>query len=360
MAYPLLLHASHQKTDVLYETLGPWVVPWRFASFDTEYAALRHSAGLIDYSSQAFICVEGPDRAGFLHNLLTQAIKQLTPGNGAPAALLTANGKLVAEFMVLCNSDSLWLMCDASVAGQITQTLNRYLFSEQVKITNHEREQAVFAIEGPKSFEMASQIFGSSFSPSDLNSHQRTVVEGIPLWLIQYSLTGKTGVLCAAPAREAETIWQLLQQKGKKSGLVLAGWEALNTTRIEAGIPWFGIDMNEDNLLPETGLESTTVNDNKGCYLGQEIIARLGTYGSTNKKLMGLRIEGTVIPGVGAKIIDGTDVVGEITSACYSPLLKQPIALGYLKRGYYEPGKSVTIQQAGELLKASVVQRPLV
>lgn len=358
MPYPLLLHSRHAETETRYESLNSWIVPWVFSSFAEEYAALRNAAGLIDYSKQAFIQVQGSDRAGFLHNLLTQDIKQLKPGNGAGAALLTANGKLAAELLVLCDSGSLWLMCDAAQSALITQTLNRYLFSEQVTVTNHEREQAVFAIEGPKSMDIISQISGSPLALTDPESHQHVTVEGIPLWLINHSLTGKTGVLCAVGAESAETLWRGFQQQGKPLGLIVAGWEALNTARIEGGVPWFGIDMNEDNLLPETGLESTTVNDNKGCYLGQEIIARLSAYGSVNKKLMGLRIEAPVVPKAGAAIIAGAQDVGIITSACYSPALKQPIALGYIKRGYYEPGSPVMIRDGEQLLKAGVVQRP--
>jgi aminomethyltransferase len=138
-------------------------------------------------------------------------------------------------------------------------------------------------------------------------------------------------------------------------GLTLVGWEALNTARIEAGIPWFGIDMDMTNLLPETGLEDVLASGTKGCYLGQEIIARMRTYGSPNKKLMGLRVEGRDVPQAGDGIVRAGEMVGRVTSGCDSPALRRPIAMGYVKRGAYEPGTAVEIVRGDDRLAATVV-----
>ena len=134
----------------------------------------------------------------------------------------------------------------------------------------------------------------------------------------------------------------------------------LNTARIEAGLPWPGIDMDETNLLSETGLESTAVSLTKGCYVGQEIVARMATYGSASKKLVGLLVEGEQVPVVGDGIVRHDDTLGVVTSACRSPALNRPIAMGYVKRGAYEPGTAGEIVRGAIRLKAAVVQRPLV
>lgn len=360
MAYPLLLHGKHSADDVRYEALGAWIVPWVFTSLADEYASLKTACGLIDYSTQALIEVRGKDRAVFLHNLLTQHIKQLTPGTGALTALLTANGKLVAVFLALCDAESLWLMCDADQAALITETLNRYLFSEQVTIVNHEREQAVLALEGPKTLEVLQRLAGSAAALAKTCGHHRILLDDIPLWLIKHSIIGGAGALCVIAGEYTEGLWNRLQACGAGAGLNRVGWEALNTARIESGIPWFGIDMAGDNLLPETGLETAVVSGTKGCYLGQEVIARLGTYGSLNKKLMGLRIEGDTVPEAADAIISGDAEAGKVTSACWSLGLKQPIALGYLKRGYYETGKSVIVRSRQSNLKAVVAKLPFI
>jgi len=151
-----------------------------------------------------------------------------------------------------------------------------------------------------------------------------------------------------------------LSRRATAWGLTLVGWEALNIVRIEAGIPWFGIDMDTTNLLPETGLEDALASETKGCYLGQEIIARMRTYGSANKKLMGLLLDGRDVPQAGDGIVRAGETVGRITSGCDSPTLRRPIAMGYVKRGAYEPGTTVQIAHEATRLDATVVSRPLV
>ena len=360
MPYPLLLHSKHLETPVTYEPFGSWMVPWRFDTLETEYRCLRKGTGLLDYSTQALIEVQGDDRAMFLHNLLTNDIKRLTPGTGCQAALLTSTAKLVADLLVLADQDACWLLCDATRAAVVVETLNRYLFAEHVSLTNHERRDAVLALQGPRTTDCLGRLFGSAVVLPQSGDHVVRVFEGISLRLVRHSLAGEAGVLCLCPAEHAHRLWELLRARGAAAGLTLVGWEALNTARIEAGIPWFGIDMDETNLLPETGWETATVSDTKGCYLGQEIVARMRTYGSASKKLMGLLVEGARVPEMGDRIERDREPIGRITSACWSPSLERPVAMGYVKRGAYDPGARVEIVRDGQRLSAIVANRPLV
>ena len=362
MVVPLLLHGKHAgpMATVTYEPFGPWIVPWRFSSFEEECQTLRTGIGLIDYSSQALIECRGADRASFLHRLLTNDIAGLSPGAGCQAALLTPSAKLMAVVLVLADPDSLWLLCDLPRAGVVVQTLERYLFSEEVTLLNHERRKAVLALQGPRTVELCTQLVGTVASLPRPGDHVAVSLQGFPIRLIRHSLTGGAGALCVIDADHAETMWRLLTQRGQSVGLRLVGWEALNAARIEAGLPWFGIDMDDTNLLPETGCERVAASESKGCYLGQEIVARMQTYGSPNKKLMGLLIEGNHVPEAGDPITRDDEELGKITSACRSPTLKRPIAMGYLKRGAYEPGMVVEILRSTARLKATVAARPLV
>jgi aminomethyltransferase len=296
----------------------------------------------------------------FLQNLLTNDITRLSAGTGCEAALLTANAKLTATLMVLADPECLWLLCDAERAAVVTQTLERYVFSERVHLTNHERRSAVLALQGPRTLEWLGGVVGQELSLSKPGDHVSCVIRGIAVRLVRHSLTGDVGVLCVCPAERALDLWEQLPVGGRPFGPTLVGWEALNTARIEAGIPWFGIDMDESNLLPETGLETIAVSETKGCYLGQEIVARMQTYGSANKKLMGLLIEDSRMAGPGSRMLRGREEVGSVTSACYSPTLQRPIARGYLKRGSYDPGTRVEILAGDARLRAVVAARPLV
>ncbi len=346
MPITLLLHGHHVPPQagaagqagptVLYQPFGPWLVPWRFGSTEAEYQALRTGAGLIDYSTQAVIEVTGADRVSFLHNLLSQDLKQLTPGQARPAALLTPNGKLIATLLVFARPESFWLLCDVTHAQTLTQTLDRYLFSEAVTLTNHERAKAVFACEG-------SEI------PERLTRWKDT-----QLHLIHHSLIGGRGMWLMVDADHAQRFWTHGVQRGTSLGFTPVGWEALNIARIEAGIPWFGIDFDESNLLPETGLETMLASDSKGCYVGQEIVARLQTYGSANKKLMGLRIESEEVPAVDDVVMRNGEEVGRVTSACYSLERKHPMAIAMIKRGSYDAGTPVELTHGSERLAAVV------
>lgn len=360
MPYPLLLHAKHRGTDVTYETFGEWLVPWRFDAFEAEYEALRTACGLIDYSTQALIEVTGADRASFLHNLLTNDIKRLTAGTGCHAALLEANAKLIADVLVLADVDALWLLCDANRAKMVTQTLERYLFSEQVTLTNHERRFATLALQGPRTVALLVQLLGDEGPLHNPEDHITRSIQHVSLRIIRHTLTGEVGALCLCPAEHAQMVWEGFVRRGQPAGLQVVGWEALNTARIEAGIPWYGIDMDESTLLPETGLEVLAVSDTKGCYVGQEIVARMRTYGSANKKLMGLVINGHHLPVAGDRLMRAGEEAGWVTSACFSPSLQRPIGMGYVKRGAYDAGTPIEIEHGGTRLKATVAARPLV
>jgi len=361
MPIPLLLHGKHAERPVHYETVGPWIVPWRFESIEEEYQTLRTEVGLLDYSTQALIHVSGPDRIDFLHRLLTNDITALPPGGGCQAALLSANAALISDLLVVAHEDAHWLLCDATRASVVTEALTRSLFREEVSLVNEERRHAVVALQGPRAPAVARELFGQAVELPDAGDHCAAMVNGMAVKCVRHRLTDEDGVLCIVPAELMEPFWRWLRDRGGPMGLRPVGWEALNTARLEAGLPWFGIDMDQTNLLPETGLEAVAACGTKGCYPGQEIVARLETYGSVNKKLMGLRVEeGTSVPEAGDRIVRDEADAGWVTSACYSLALKRPIALGYLKRGAYEAGTAVAILRGTARLPATVVMRPLV
>lgn len=362
MVIPLLLHGKHAGPHVLYQPFGSWMVPWRYTSLASEYDALRQTVGLIDGSTQALIEARGADRVSFLHNLLTNDLKRLAPGTGCQAALLDASAKLIAPMLVLADADALWLLCELDRAAVVMATLNRYLFAEQVTLVNHERQQAVLALEGPRATQLL-RLAADAPMPELPNAGDHSIlrVQGIPVRAIRHSLIGGHGALCLVALDEAQTVWEHFKRIGGSRGLQLVGWEALNVARIEAGIPWFGVDMDETNLLPETGLERVMVSDTKGCYLGQEILARLQTYGSVSKRLVGLSVEGDDVPRAGDHIVSpGTnETLGAVTSSCDSRALRRPIALGYVKRAAYDAGTRVDIVCGKARVSATVQVPPL-
>ena len=359
MPITLMLHGKHQLPNyppVAYEPFGPWLVPWRFGDLSAEYRAIRHGTGIVDFSTQALIECRGADRAGFLHRLLTNDIKRLSPGAGCRAALLTDTGKLIAELLILADADATWLLCDLTAADLVAQTLEKYHITEDLTITNLERAQALLALEGPDSLARIRRMTGSPALLPEPFTHTPAFLGDVSFRAIRHSALS-SGVWCLVDARHAETFWRSLIA----SEIPPIGWEAFNTARLEAGTPLFGIDMDGTNLLPETGVETALCSETKGCYMGQEIIARMATYGSANKKLMGLLLEGDDAPRAGDRILrkGGGDEVGWVTSGTVSQDLKRPIALGYIKRGAYEAGTQVEIVRGAARTAAVVAARPL-
>ena len=360
MPIPLLLHGKHGHPLATYQAWGPWIVPWRFDTFEAESEALRARVGLLDYSTQALIEVGGSDRVDLLHRLLTNDIQHLAAQSGCEAALLTPSGKLVAPLRVLANAESIWLMCEMPLAETIMRALEQYHFSEQVTFTNHERASAVLALQGPRTMEFLTEAFGRVVSLPRPGDHLSVSFDGIPVWVIRQSLTGELGVLCIVNAGAAELVWNHLNRPGRSTQPTRVGWEALNAARIEAGFPWFGVDMDETHLLPETGWDAVAVSETKGCYLGQEIMARLRAYGSVSKRLVGLLLEPPQTAEPGDPIVRDAETLGHVTSACTSPALQRPIAMGYVKRPHYETSTAVEILHGAQRLPATVVARPFI
>lgn len=359
MADPLLLHGPTHGPAITYETVGGWLMPRHFTAPEREYRALRQAAGLMDLSLFAWIEVTGADRIEWLQRLLTNDVKALAPGMGCRAALLQPNARLIAELLILADEDRTWLLCDAHRAAALLDALEQYRFGEDVRLVSHERSQGVLACRGPRALELVGGLLHQDLRDLQENRHLVSAWEDVQLRLLRCALWGADGLLLGVAAADAPALWRRLIDEGRVRGLVPVGWEAFNATRIEAGAPWWGLDADDTHLLPETGLEAVLASSAKGCYVGQEIVARMATYGSSNKKLMGLLLEGNEVPAARAPILRGLDEVGWITSACRSPALKQPIALGYLKRGAYEPGTRVEVAGAQEGLTATVVARPL-
>ncbi|PIQ83857.1 MAG: hypothetical protein COV75_05205 [Candidatus Omnitrophica bacterium CG11_big_fil_rev_8_21_14_0_20_63_9] len=356
MPLTLLLHGRHAP-QMAYEPFGPWLVPWRFTDTRDEYRRLRNTTGVLDASVYAAIEVRGDDRADFLHRLLTNDIKRLAPGTGCRAALLTSSAKLVADLLVLADTDVHWLLCELPYAETVRRALEHYLFTEAVSLIAHERRLAALAFPGPQAMALASRLAGTPLlslaSPGD---HVQLPLHDEPARWIRWSPIGGEGLLCLVEAARVAALWERLVHHDAVAPI---GWEALNIARIEAGAPWMGIDMTEENLLPDTGLDESIASETKGCYIGQEIVARMRTYGSPNKRLMGLLLEDSVVPSSGDELLRGGEAVGRVTSACRSIVLDRVIAMGYVKRGADEPGTAVEVARGDQRLVATVAARPL-
>ena len=331
-------------------------LPERFTDPVDEYHVVREKAGLIDLSFRARIRMTGEDRVSFLQGMISNDVKSLQPGSGCLAALLTEQGRIVADLCVYALDDCFLLDVDARIIDKVMETLSRFIIADDVEMEDLSETQTTIALQGP----LAPQVLDAvsvSVSLTKEFQHCEVVIGGATVRVIRASVTGENGFEIMTSSAQAEVVWQTLLEAGTSLGVCPVGLTALNMLRIEAGIPWYGIDMDDGRIVVEVGLEQA-ISFKKGCYLGQEVVERATARGHVNRKLSGLIVQSDVIPAQGEKLFhDGQDV-GWITSATYSPRFAKPIALGYIRREQLGQGTQLRIDRQGTPMIAEVTTLP--
>ncbi len=312
---------------------------------------------LFDLSFRAGLQFSGPDRATFLHNLLSNDVAGLRPGTGCYATLLTRESKVVADANVLCTKDAIRLELDRRFRDRAKAHLERFLVADDVEIEDRSEQETSLGIHGPRSPEILQVVLPDGDLPQAELEHRSAVIAGAPLLVVRDDWTGDPGFDVVVARGDALHVWDAMLAAGATLGLRPAGMAAADVLRLEAGRPWIGVDFDETCLVLEAALERG-IHFSKGCYLGQEIVERASARGHVNKRLVGLRLEGDVVPQAGARIVaEGSDV-GRITSAAHSPHLASTIALGYVKRAFIAPGSRVSVELPGTSVPAVVAALP--
>jgi len=334
---------------------GDLELPDRFSPPQSEYAQARGAAVLFDFSFRAGLSFVGADRRDFLHNLLSNDIRSLQPGAGCYATLLTQQSKVVSDAYVFCSADSFRLDVDALIKDRAREHLERFLVADDVEIEDLGGREAVLGVFGPRAADVL-QAAGAEPPAGELE-HAEIRLADVRAWVARVDWTGDGGFEVAVARSDAETAWRALVLAGGPTGLVPAGMDTLDVLRLEAGIPWPGVDFDETHLVLEAGLERG-INFQKGCYLGQEVVERASSRGHVNRRLVGLRLGEGSTPRRGARILYEGRECGSVTSASWSPHLQAPIAFGYVRREVKEPGNRLELEAAGQIVPAEVVALP--
>ncbi|MHB1844083.1 MAG: CAF17-like 4Fe-4S cluster assembly/insertion protein YgfZ, partial [Deltaproteobacteria bacterium] len=298
--------------------------------------AARAGAGLVELSNRGRLAAVGPDRSSWLQGMVTADVGRLEPGQGCAATAVTAKGRLVAALRIFKRPDELWLDVDESRAGPLAEQLRHLLIMEDCELVDRSERSAMLGLHGPRALSLLRGL--AEALPSALPEHAQAeiAIAGQPAVAIGSRELGLDGIdLWLAPAACAP-IWEALRQ----AGATPIGGDAAELLRLEAGRPRFGAELDEGTLPLEAGLERTISYD-KGCYVGQEIIARATYRGHVNRKLVGLWLSGEAAAPAGTKLALGDKEVGELRSSAVSPRFGRPIALGYARREALAPGTSL-------------------
>lgn len=321
-----------------------------------ECLTVRKKCALFDHPNRGIIEVHGKDRVQFLHNILSNDIKHLSPGTGVPACLLNAQAHVIANLNVLAHTEFLWLAFDYALKERLFQELSKLIIAEQVELKDQSEELKLISVHGPKAKEVLERAFNEKL-PDHWLDHKNVVLDRIPSTCVRINLTGETGFGFLIPKPRSIQFRMKLEEKVGPFELVPIQATTLETLRIEAGIPRYGIDFDESHIPLECRLDAS-ISFTKGCFPGQEILARLDSRGGVQKKLVGLTLKGETAPEKNDRIAKDRKEVGRITSAVFSPTLKKTIAMGYLKKECWKIGCPVVVETGGTEIPARVASLP--
>ncbi len=320
-----------------------------YGDWPAEHAALRDHAAVMDLSFRSRLCLVGADRARFLHGQVTNDVKKLRAGEGCYAAITTAKGKMESDLNIFCLADELLLDFEPGLAEKISARLEKFIVADDVQIVDAAPHYGLLAALGPKS-EAVVQALGlfSELPSTPLRSVKVSDITLGEIYLVHHPRCGGIGFDLLVPNNSLGAVADKLIAAAKQLGGRAIGWTAFETARIEAGIPRFGADMDETNLPLECGIETRAIVYNKGCYIGQEVINRVHSFGHVNKELRRLRLADDLpaLPTRGEKLFHGDKEVGYITSATKSPLFTGNLALGYVRREVNQAGNELVLQTA--------------
>lgn len=387
------LRTLHEQAEAEFAAWDEIEIVTTFGEPQAEYAAVRKSAGMIDLPQRGVLEVTGRDRFAFLNNLLTNQTYSksdkagIAAGQGVYAFLLNLKGRLVCDLNVLERGDRTWLEMDARYVARVAKLFDAYLFSEQVKTASRVADLHEVALHGPSAADLLSQVADRPIELTLPMSSATHTLLGVETFIWRDDEAGVPGLHLIVPTDRVAELWTgLLARFGNsadlgKRALRPIGWAMFNTLRIEAGRPIFGIDFdgqpiesalpnkaNRDaaadvgpGVLPaETGQFERAVSITKGCYLGQEIVARMHARQQVARQIVGIRLETDALPIAGEPIFDEqNNQIGGITSSTISPLLSNhAICLGLVKKPFMTPGSTVLVPAEGSMRKGLVVALP--
>ena len=315
---------------------------------------MPHATLWYDRTCRERLAVTGPDRAKFLHNLTTNQVKRLAPGHGHESFVTTPQGKTLAYVSILATDDALLVRADPRGLDGALPHLRKYGIFDDVALADLAPETFEVHLLGDDPDALLSQLGGTSPNLPALSHHETTAV-GVRVRAVREAPSGRPGITLIGDLKEAPTLFEALGRAGVEA-IDPAEFETL---RIAAGTPVFGQDVTAENLPQEVGRDALAIDFVKGCYLGQETVARLDALGHVNKLLKGLRLDAGMVPPSGTALEFEGKRVGAVTSS--ASLGEVAIALAYIKLAQAKAGTELhaLVEGMPAPLRALVVDLPM-
>lgn len=300
--------------------------------FIAEYRSLTAGAGFVPLDNRTLLKLTGDDCAVFFNNLCTNDIRRLQPGQGCEAFLCDVRGKTAGHVFAMLQSDSLVVSTTGGQAEKLLAHLEKYHITEDVQMSDHSNDWAEVLLSGPKWQESLPRQIEL---PTEYLQQTGGQIRDVEVNIARVDITGDSCYLLRCTRGERDRVLDGLS----KHGGMACSIESLETARIKAGFPWFGIDITDAHFPQEVNRNEQAISFTKGCYLGQETVARIDALGHVNKLLVRLQFEGGAKATVGMPIESEGAEVGTVTSVARSLPDEGLLALGYIRREQAEPGR---------------------
>jgi folate-binding protein YgfZ len=329
-------------------------IPLNFGDARGEFQSAKDDAALFDLGGRTQLELTGADRQKFLHSFCTNDVRNLKAGQSCEAFVPTIQGKIWGHIFVFAEESSLWIDSVPGFEDRIYAHLDKYLISEKVQFHRRTGEFTEFYLSGPRSA-VRLEGLGLPAQALEVHRHARGSLAETPVSVRRVDWLKEMGFILCVPTSQAMSVWKVLIASGIKP----AGNEAFESLRILAMFPQYGVDLTEANLAQEAARTDRAISFNKGCYLGQETIARIDSMGHVNQELRGLKLESGPLPEHLAKVVMPGEVreAGVVTSSAWDYTLNVPVALAILKRNYMSPGKVLNVVVDGQDVLATVFDR---
>jgi folate-binding protein YgfZ len=331
-----------------------FLTPLTFGDVPAEVAACRRSAALFDACDRGQVAAQGSDAAAFLHRLLANEVRALGVGQGNRNLLLTPKGKLRFAMDLVREPERFLLATAPGEAASLVAALDVYLFSDDVRLADASAATAPVELAGPESAAICARVLGAP-PPAEDHAALDLALGALRVRVTPLTVAGVAGLRLDAGPEGAHLLWEALLT----AGAVPAGIVARDFVRVEQGSALPGVDVSEDVYPAEAGMEDAFSLE-KGCYIGQEVVAKIDTYGGLNKRLHVLRVDSDAPVPAGTRLLAHEDGeardVGVVTSWGYSFLLDTGLVLAYVKRRHQEPGTRLALGDLG--LEAALIAPP--
>lgn len=353
-----VLHDEHVKLGASFTDFGGWDMPVRYSSDLAEHHAVRSAAGAFDISHMAEIFVTGDQAAEFLDHALIGIASEIAVGRAKYSMICNKDGGIIDDLIVYrLGEDRFLVIANAGNRHSVVHALHDRKDEFAVVVDDQSDDWALIAVQGPKATGILQQLTETELEPLKYYSIAASTFAHVSAYLCRTGYTGEDGFEVLVPADEASKVWNAILAEGETEGLIAAGLACRDTLRLEAGMPLYGHELDEDHTPFEAGLGRVVRLDE-----GHEFVGR---HGLEKRQEPSERLVGIVGEGKRAARADYElrhpetgATIGRITSGALSPTLGYPVAMAWLNDRNFEVGDTISVDVRGNLEPYKIVKLP--